>query len=178
MVATYAWLCGGELPSQRLRSYTFGLAAAAGFFAAWLTTFTAPCKLHGIHRGHLYLIAVLDFINPDSLNWGPRYGYIWCPSSIIAGIWVFFFLPEVKGKWLHCERMNAELLIIFCTGRTLEEIDEMVRTSHPTVLSILMRLTDIELVQFEAKLPARKFRGYTCIRRLSIEEKPDTQHEE
>lgn len=38
-----------------------------------------------------------DFINPDSLNWGPRYGYIWFPSSIIAGIWVFFFLPEVQG---------------------------------------------------------------------------------
>lgn len=95
MVATYAWLSGGELPSQRLRSYTFGLAAAVGFFAAWLTTFTAPY-----------------FINPDSLNWGPRYGYIWFPSSIIAGIWVFFFLPEVQG-------------------RTLEEIDEMFEEKLP-----------------------------------------------
>ncbi|KAI1765678.1 general substrate transporter [Hypoxylon sp. FL1150] len=95
MVATYAWLSGGELPSQRLRSYTFGLAAAVGFFAAWLTTFTAPY-----------------FINPDSLNWGPRYGYIWFPSSIVAGIWVYFFLPEVHG-------------------RTLEEIDEMFEEKLP-----------------------------------------------
>lgn len=38
MIATYAWLAGGEIPSQRLRSYTFGLAAAIGFFFAWLTT--------------------------------------------------------------------------------------------------------------------------------------------
>ncbi len=53
MVATYAWLCGGEFPSQRLRSYTFGLAAAVGFLGAWLATFTAPY-----------------FINPDALNWG------------------------------------------------------------------------------------------------------------
>jgi hypothetical protein len=55
MIATYAWLAGGEIPSQRLRSYTFGLAAAVGFFGAWLTTFTAPY-----------------FINPASLNWGPK----------------------------------------------------------------------------------------------------------
>lgn len=55
MVATYAWLCGGEFPSQRLRSYTFGLAAAVGFFGAWLTTFTAPY-----------------FINPDALNVRPH----------------------------------------------------------------------------------------------------------
>ena len=53
MVATYAWLCGGEFPSQRLRSYTFGLAASIGFLGAWLATFTAPY-----------------FINPSALNWG------------------------------------------------------------------------------------------------------------
>lgn len=89
MIASYAWLAGGEIPSQRLRSHTFGLAAAAGFFFGWLTTFTAPY-----------------FINPESLNWGPRYGYIWFPSCIVGAAWVFFFLPETKG-------------------RTLEEIDEM-----------------------------------------------------
>lgn len=59
MVATYAWLAGGEIPSQRLRSYTFGIAAAVGFLGAWLATFTAPY-----------------FINPEALNWGPEYGTI------------------------------------------------------------------------------------------------------
>ncbi|KAI1077838.1 general substrate transporter [Whalleya microplaca] len=120
MVSTYSWVSGGELPSQRLRSYTFGLGAAVGFFAAWLTTFTAPY-----------------FINPDALNWGPRYGYIWFPSSIIGAVWVYFFLPEAKG-------------------RTLEEIDEM----------------------FEERLPARKFRGYKCVRRLVPDEKPEAAHED
>lgn len=89
MISTYAWLSGGELPTQRLRSHTFGLAASAGFVGAWLTTFTAPY-----------------FINPQAMNWGPRYGFIWAPSCAIAATWVFFFLPEVKN-------------------RTLEEIDEM-----------------------------------------------------
>ncbi|KAG8156818.1 hypothetical protein KVR01_013423 [Diaporthe batatas] len=95
MVATYAWISGGELPSQRLRSYTFGLATAVGFFAAWLATFTAPY-----------------FINPESLNWGPKYGYIWTPSCWIAAAWVYFFLPEVKD-------------------RSLEEIDEMFEARLP-----------------------------------------------
>ncbi|PSN70689.1 monosaccharide transporter-like protein [Corynespora cassiicola Philippines] len=95
MIATYAWLAGGEIPTQRLRSHTFGLAAAVGFAGAWLTTFTAPY-----------------FINPASLDWGPRYGYIWFPSAVIAATWVFFFLPEVKN-------------------RTLEEIDEMFEARLP-----------------------------------------------
>ncbi|ETN45178.1 uncharacterized protein HMPREF1541_10055 [Cyphellophora europaea CBS 101466] len=95
MIATYAWLSGGEIPSQRLRSHTFGLAAAIGFAGAWLTTFTAPY-----------------FINPDSLNWGPKYGYIWFPSCVVAAVWVFFFLPEVKN-------------------RTLEEVTEMFEARLP-----------------------------------------------
>ncbi|KAF1961303.1 monosaccharide transporter-like protein [Byssothecium circinans] len=89
MIAPYAWLAGGEIPSQRMRSHTFGLAAAVGFAGAWLTTFTAPY-----------------FINPQALGWGPKYGFIWAPSCVIAAAWVFLFLPEVKN-------------------RTLEEIDEM-----------------------------------------------------
>ncbi|OTB10100.1 hypothetical protein K445DRAFT_309781 [Daldinia sp. EC12] len=95
MVAPYAWLSGGELSSQRLRSHTFGLATGVGFFFAWLTTFTAPY-----------------FINPDSLNWGPKYGYIWTGSCAIAGTWIFFFLPEAKD-------------------RTLEELDEMFEAQVP-----------------------------------------------
>ncbi|KAF2269965.1 general substrate transporter [Lojkania enalia] len=95
MVATYAWLAGGEIPSQRLRSYTFGIAAAVGFAGAWLATFTAPY-----------------FINPDSLNWGPEYGWIWGPSCMLTVVWVYFYLPEIKN-------------------RTLEEIDEMFEAKLP-----------------------------------------------
>lgn len=94
-VSSYAWLVGGEIPSQRLRSYTFGLAASIGFFGAWLTTFTAPY-----------------FINPDSLNWGPKYGYIWAPSCLIGAAWTYWYLPETKN-------------------RTFEEIDEMFMSNVP-----------------------------------------------
>ncbi|EMC96383.1 hypothetical protein BAUCODRAFT_473149 [Baudoinia panamericana UAMH 10762] len=94
-ISSYAWLSGGELPQQRLRSYTFGLAASVGFLGAWLATFTAPY-----------------FINPAALGWGPKYGYIWVPSCVLAAVWVYFCLPEVKG-------------------RTLEEIDEMFEKKLP-----------------------------------------------
>jgi len=104
-ICPFSWLSGGEAPSQRLRSYTFGLAAAIGFLGAWLATFTAPY-----------------FINPSALNWGPKYGYIWFPSSLLAALFIYLYLPELKN-------------------RSLEEIDEM----------------------FEARLPARKFRGYQCM---------------
>ncbi|KAI5861516.1 putative maltose permease [Durotheca rogersii] len=95
LIAPYAWLCGGELSSQRLRSHTFGLATGLGFFSAWLTTFTAPY-----------------FINPDSLNWGPKYGYIWTGACFVTAFWVYFYLPEVKD-------------------RSLEEIDEMFEARVP-----------------------------------------------
>ncbi|RYP04078.1 hypothetical protein DL765_010314 [Monosporascus sp. GIB2] len=81
LIAPYAWVAGGEIPSQRLRSHTFGLAAAIGFAGA-------------------------------ALNWGPKYGYIWAPSCVIAALWIYFFLPEGKG-------------------RTLEEIDEMFEARVP-----------------------------------------------
>lgn len=94
MVACYAWLVAGELPSQRLRSYTFGISSAVGFLFSWLVSFTTPY-----------------FINPTALNWGPRYGYIWFPASVIAAAWTYFFLPETHG-------------------RTLEEINQMVSPSQ------------------------------------------------
>lgn len=60
-MSSFAWVAGGEIPRQSLRSYTFGAAAAIGFLGAWLAAFTAPY-----------------FINPASLNWGPQCK---CPSS-------------------------------------------------------------------------------------------------
>ncbi|PSK37285.1 hypothetical protein B9Z65_2027 [Elsinoe australis] len=84
LIATYAWVLGGEAPSQRLRSYTFGLGASVGFFGAWLATFTAPY-----------------FINPAALNWGPKYGYIWAPSCAIAAVFTWWYIPETKGRTLE-----------------------------------------------------------------------------
>ncbi|KAI1813232.1 MFS monosaccharide transporter-like protein [Poronia punctata] len=122
MISTYAWLSGGELASQRLRSHTFGLATAIGFFGAWLTTFTAPY-----------------FINTLELGWGPKYGYIWAGSCLVAGTWIFFHLPEVKGRRLEEidemfeARLPARMFSKYrCTGRhvALDEKPEVVHVEN------------------------------------------------
>ncbi|KAF8578472.1 general substrate transporter [Ramaria rubella] len=88
-IGPLSWAVAGELPTNRLRSYTFGFAMAIGFVFAWLTTFTTPY-----------------FINTSQLNWGPKIAWIWFPSNLVTLIFVFFTLPETKG-------------------RTLEELDEL-----------------------------------------------------
>jgi MFS transporter, SP family, sugar:H+ symporter len=94
-VSAFAWMVGGEIPAQHLRSYTLGLAAAVGFALGWLAAFTAPY-----------------FINPDDLNWGPKYGYIWFASNAVSVLWIYLYLPETKD-------------------RTLEELDEMFAARVP-----------------------------------------------
>ena len=91
----YVYLVAGELPNQALRGYTMGLATAVSFTFGWLTAFTTPY-----------------FINPAELNWGPKYGYVWFVAGAIVTAFVWFMLPEVRG-------------------RTLEEIDEMFRNRVP-----------------------------------------------
>ncbi|KAI1428047.1 general substrate transporter [Xylaria sp. FL1777] len=78
-----------ELVSTRLRSWSVGSAISIGYFLAWLTSFFSPY-----------------FINPENLNWGAKYGYIWAGSNLVCFVFFYYFIPETKG-------------------RTLEEIDEL-----------------------------------------------------
>jgi MFS transporter, SP family, sugar:H+ symporter len=50
--APYLYLAAGEIPTQRLRSYTLGISIGFAFFGNWLVSFTAPY-----------------FLNPTQLNW-------------------------------------------------------------------------------------------------------------
>ncbi|KAK4225298.1 general substrate transporter [Podospora fimiseda] len=84
-----------EVVSTRLRSYTVGSAISLGYLLAWVTGFASPF-----------------FINPESLNWGAKYAYIWTGTNLLCGIVFFFFFPETKG-------------------RTLEEIDELFERRIP-----------------------------------------------
>ena len=51
-IAPYLYLCAGEIPTQRLRGYTLGLAIGVAFAWNWVATYTAPY-----------------FLNPLELNW-------------------------------------------------------------------------------------------------------------
>ncbi|KAI1660292.1 general substrate transporter [Daldinia decipiens] len=78
-----------EVVSTRLRSWSVGSAISLGYFLAWLTGFCSPY-----------------FINPEDLNWGAKYAYIWAGSNLCCLVFFYICVPETKG-------------------RTLEEIDEL-----------------------------------------------------
>jgi hypothetical protein len=90
------WALATEIPSQRLRSQTVGLSSGINFIFGWLVSFCTPY-----------------FINPTELNWGPKYGYIWGSSNLAIIVFVFFVVPETKG-------------------RSLEQLDEQFMKKVPT----------------------------------------------
>ncbi|GAA5918355.1 hypothetical protein JCM6882_007297 [Rhodosporidiobolus microsporus] len=79
-IGPIAWSVAAELPSNRLRSLTFGFSMMVGFIAAWLTVFTTPRYLNEL---------------------GPRVAWIWMPSCFISFLWILFFLPETQGRTLE-----------------------------------------------------------------------------
>ncbi|KAI1453823.1 general substrate transporter [Annulohypoxylon moriforme] len=93
--APYAWLLGSELPSNHLRAHTYGIGTALNFLGNWLGVFTAPY-----------------FINPASLGWSAKYGYIWFVSNMIVFTFTWAFIPETRD-------------------RTLEEINEIFEAKVP-----------------------------------------------
>ncbi|OQE26601.1 hypothetical protein PENSTE_c005G05511 [Penicillium steckii] len=84
-----------ELVSSRLRAWTVGTATSLGYLLAWLVNFCTPY-----------------FINPEHLNWGAQYGYIWTVSNFLCVVFFYFFMPEMKG-------------------RSLEELDEIFEARVP-----------------------------------------------
>jgi SP family sugar:H+ symporter-like MFS transporter len=90
------WAVEAEVPSKRLRSRTVGLAQALDFVFAWLCSYCTPY-----------------FTNPESLNWDPKYCYIWAGRNFILAVWVFLVFPETRG-------------------RSLEQLDELFENKVPT----------------------------------------------
>ncbi|KAJ5605725.1 hypothetical protein N7510_008506 [Penicillium lagena] len=96
IVGPTSWIVASEIPNNRLRAMTFGFGNGIGFIAYFLIAFTTPY-----------------FINPESLNIGPKVGFIWLGSNLIAFTFVFFCIPETHR-------------------RSLENIDEMFYNKVPT----------------------------------------------
>ncbi|KAJ5817053.1 hypothetical protein N7447_009286 [Penicillium robsamsonii] len=133
-VVGLVYMVSGEIPAQNLRACTAGLSIGIGFIFAWLTAFTAPY-----------------FINPAELNWGGNYGmflvttaspreeqiltvfkgFIWFGSSIATILFIYFFVPEVRG-------------------RSLEEIEEMFDKNVPARKFQTYVCESVELANMEA----------------------------
>lgn len=91
------WITSSEVPSNRLREKTLAIATFCG-------------NSVGI---------VIQYVNPyvqnqEYANLGSKVGFIFGSVSVLSMVWVFFFLPELKG-------------------RSLEELDEMFEQKVPTL---------------------------------------------
>ncbi|KAI0469906.1 general substrate transporter [Xylariaceae sp. FL0804] len=118
-----------EMVSTRLRSWSVGSAISLGYLLAWLTGFCSPY-----------------FINPEHLNWGAKYGYIWAGSNFICLVFFYLCVPETKG-------------------RTLEEIDELFMNRVPVRKFKSFQTTIID----EALKDVKK-------RDVDIKDQPVTEH--
>ena len=77
-IGPLGWVTAGEMPSNRLRSLTFGLAMSVNSLLSWLEVFTTPF-----------------FINTHELNWGANIAWIWGPSNLVSLIFVCGFMSLV-----------------------------------------------------------------------------------
>ncbi|KAI1391846.1 general substrate transporter [Hypoxylon trugodes] len=83
------WPISAEVVSSRLRVVTLSFATGVDYVFAWLISFCSPY-----------------FLNPTALNWGAKYCWIWAASNALTFVFIWMFLPDMKG-------------------RSLEEIDEL-----------------------------------------------------
>lgn len=90
------WTVAAEIPSNPLREKTLALASWSGFGVGLAVGFVTPYIQNAAYG-----------------NLGGKIGFIWMGFSIAAGVYVYFFLPELKG-------------------RTLEELDYMFEARIPT----------------------------------------------
>lgn len=82
-------LCA-EIPSTRLRAKSIVLARNAYNLVGIVANVITPRML-----------------NQTAWNWGPKAGFFWAGSCALCILWIFFRLPEVKG------RTYGELDILF-----------------------------------------------------------------
>ncbi|KAI1841937.1 hypothetical protein JX265_013052 [Neoarthrinium moseri] len=87
--ASCVWIVCAEVPTLAVREKTVTVATFSGFSTNVLITFVSP------------------FIQDAGYgNLQGKIGFVWGGGSVVAALWAFFVLPELKG-------------------RTLEELDEL-----------------------------------------------------
>jgi len=91
-IASVSWTIAGEIPSNHLRSQTVTVAMATNSAVSCLISGTFPYYINPAAHPGTYL--------------GPKLGFIFGPACVIIFLWIYFFVPETRG-------------------RTLEELDEL-----------------------------------------------------
>lgn len=88
------WTCTAEVPTSQLRERTISIATVTGFCVSLLVTYINP------------------YVQNEPGNLGPRVGFIYASTSVIAFAFVWAVVPEMKR-------------------RSLKELDEMFQSGVP-----------------------------------------------
>lgn len=85
------WVVTSEISTGKNRGKLMSLSTATNWFFNWMVSFTFP-----------YLF------NTDSAGLGARVGFIYGILTLVAVVWVYFFLPETAGLSLEEIHKNFE----------------------------------------------------------------------
>ncbi|KAF9028909.1 general substrate transporter [Hymenopellis radicata] len=91
-----AWVVATELAAGKNRTKIMGVATAAFWVSAWAVTFTLP-YLYNDEKG--------------SAGLGPMIGFIYGGGTVIAFIFVYYYIPETLGRSLEEINMMMELKV-------------------------------------------------------------------
>ncbi|KAG7531337.1 hypothetical protein FFLO_04398 [Filobasidium floriforme] len=77
------WTVSAEVPADDLRDKTLALGAASGYWIGMVVSLVSP------------------YLQQEPVNMGGKIGFIWGGVSAITLAWVFWFVPELKGRTLE-----------------------------------------------------------------------------
>ncbi|EPQ32273.1 uncharacterized protein PFL1_00470 [Pseudozyma flocculosa PF-1] len=103
-----AWVCASELGTGRNRSKIMSIGTTCFWITAWAVTFTLP-----------YLF--------DNAGLGAQIGWIYGCGTLIAMAFVFFFIPETRGRSLEEISEMQEKRVATRQWRTYETSQERLR---------------------------------------------------
>ncbi|KAJ4299246.1 hypothetical protein N0V90_004490 [Kalmusia sp. IMI 367209] len=90
-----AYITASEVGKSSLREKTMSISTAVNVVVSFVVVFTTPYLLNSSYAGL-----------------GPRLGFVWGGCAVLGAVWVWFCMPELKG-------------------RNLEEIDELFEARLP-----------------------------------------------
>ncbi|GAM36405.1 sugar transporter [Talaromyces pinophilus] len=90
-----AYITAAEVGTASLREKTMAISTALNVVVSFVVVYTTP-----------YLLST------PGANLGPKLGYIWAGFAFVGAVWVWFCMPELKG-------------------RSLEEVDELFAAKLP-----------------------------------------------
>ena len=121
----------GEMPSSKLRAKTVMLAR----------------NLYNI-AGIIVAIVTPYMLNPTQWNWKAKSAFLWAGFAILSAIWVYFELPETKGRtFAELDKMFEDKVparkfkyttpTTFDAGEMMEKMGNLVSKVLFTILSML-----------------------------------------